>query len=164
MHEDIIYMKGNGGYYAETALSDSASAIFDSQFMNYQVGIALLEEGKYFSANEIKNSRFKFTLVTSSRMDTFEVTGQVNTIKSVYECTWKYYEKGNSSPTQTGTYFGNPLVSVTSYGNGETGTITVGRGIVFKVPIENSYAVNYLNLNASTVIFNRCTLISQPLS
>lgn len=164
MHEDIIYMKENGGYYAETAFSDSAAAIFDSQSMNYQIGITLPEDNKYFSANEIKSSRFEFTLVPSSRMDTFEVTGQVNLVRGTYECTWKYYEEGNSSPTQTGTYFGNPIVNITSHGNGEIGTVNLGRGAVFEVPIENSYALSYLSLNASVVVFARCTLISQPLS
>lgn len=164
MHEDIIYMKENGGYYAEAAFSDSAAAIFDSQFMNYQISITLPKDNKYFSANEIKSSRFKFTLVPSSRMDTFEVTGQFNLVRSTYECTWKYYEEGNSSPTQTGTYFGKPLVNIVSYGNGEIGTVNLSRGTVFEVPIENSYALSHLSLNARVAAFARCTLISQPLS
>lgn len=141
-----------------------ATAIFDSQSMNYQIGITLPKDNKYFSANEIKSSRFEFTLVPSSRMDTFEVTGQVNLVRGTYECTWKYYEEGNSSPTQTGTYFGTPIVNIVSHGNGEIGTVNLSRGTVFEVPIENSYALSHLSLNASVVVFARCTLISQPLS
>lgn len=161
MCDNIVYMGEHGWYSAETSFTDAAYNAFDNQKMTYIMGIALPAEG-CLSAEEIETSRFEFTIVTSSEMDTFEFTGNVNTTRGGYDCLWKYYEKGNSTPTQAGNNFMTaPSIRIDTQ-DGKTATVTLGRA-EFEVPIENSYAVNNLSLSASMIAFTRCAITSTPI-